>query len=134
MAKLLDIEGIGPVYRDKLAKMGLETTDALLEVAGSAKGRDDLAEKIGISGKLILEWVNRADLMRVKGIGEEFSDLLELAGVDSVPELARRNAANLHTALVEANEKRQAVRRVPSEAEVAGWIDAAKSLSPAVSH
>lgn len=134
MTKLVDIEGIGSVFAEKLAGAGLQTTDDLLVAAGSRSGRADLAERIGTSEQRVLEWVNRADLMRVKGIGEEFSDLLELAGVDSVPELARRRADSLHAKLVEANEAKKAVRRVPSESEVADWIAEAGKLGAAVTH
>ncbi|MFN2284489.1 MAG: DUF4332 domain-containing protein, partial [Anaerolineae bacterium] len=87
-----------------------------------------LAEKTGISGKLVLKWVNRADLFRVKGIGEEYADLLEVAGVDTVPELAQRNAENLYNKMTEVNKERKLARRLPSQAQVAEWIDQAKAL------
>lgn len=134
MASIIDIEGIGPKYKELLAEQGIKTTEKLLEVAGSKKGRSDLAEATGISEKLILEWVNRADLMRVKGVGEEFSDLLECAGVDSPLELARRNAENLHQALVEINDEKNLVRRMPSVEQVQEFIDDAKTLERAVFH
>jgi predicted flap endonuclease-1-like 5' DNA nuclease len=106
MAKIEEIEGIGPVYAKKLIEAGIKTTDDLLEACATPKGREDLAAKTGISSKLILEWVNLADLMRIKGIGEEYSDLLEEAGVDTVAELARRDPDNLHAKLLEINEKK----------------------------
>jgi predicted flap endonuclease-1-like 5' DNA nuclease len=134
MAKLIDIEGIGPAYAEKLSAAGLTTTDGLLKEAGTAKGRAALAAKTSISEARILEWVNRADLMRVKGVGEEFSDLLETTGVDSVKELATRNADNLHAALAATNEAKKLVRRAPTLAEGKGWIDHAKSLDVAVTH
>lgn len=134
MTSIIDIEGIGPKYKELLAEAGIKTTEKLLEVAGPKKGRADLADEIGVSEKIVLEWVNRADLMRVKGVGEEFSDLLECAGVDSPLELARRNAANLHEALVEINEQKNLVRRMPSVEQVQDFIDHAKTLDRAVFH
>jgi len=133
--KLTEIEGIGPSYSAKLEAAGVKSREDLLASGGTPKGRQDLAQKTGISGKLILNWVNRADLARVKGIGEEFGDLLELAGIDSVPELARRNAASAHEALKKASaESNNAVRRVPSLSEVEKWIAGAKDLPRLVEH
>ncbi len=116
---LLDIEGIGPAYAEKLEAAGLKTTDDLLQAGATPKGRDDLATATGISGKLILRWVNMADMFRVKGVGEQYSDLLEAAGVDTVPELAQRRADNLWAKLGEVNEQKQLVRRLPTEVQVA---------------
>lgn len=129
-----DVEGIGPAYAEKLATAGVKTTDALLESGATSKGRADLEAQTGISHTLILKWVNRADLYRIKGIGSEFSDLLEIAGVDTVPELAQRNAANLTATLGEANAARSLVRRLPTEEMVAGWIEQAKSLPRVVQY
>lgn len=134
MAKLIAIEGIGQVYADKLAAAGLATTEALLKQGASPKGREALAEKTGISGHLILEWVNRADLFRIKGVGEEYSDLLEAAGVDTVPELAQRNAENLHTKLAEVNAAKKLVRRLPTQSQVADWVGQAKELPRAITY
>jgi predicted flap endonuclease-1-like 5' DNA nuclease len=134
MAKLTEIEGIGESYAAQLGEAGVTTVEGLLEAGASKKGREDLASKSGLSETLVLKWVNRADLMRVKGIGSEFGDLLEAAGVDSVPELAQRNAANLAAKLAEVNEAKSLVRRVPSEAEVEGWVEHAKSLDRVVTH
>ncbi|MFN0088802.1 MAG: DUF4332 domain-containing protein [Acidimicrobiales bacterium] len=134
MAKLASIEGIGPVSAEKLAACGLTTTEDLLRDAGSAAGRKRLAEQSGFSEEQLLGWVNRADLMRVKGVGEEFSDLLEVAGVDTVKELATRRADNLHAALQRTNEASKLVRRPPTLAEVTGWIEHAGTLDPAVTH
>lgn len=134
MPNIEDVEGIGPAYAAKLAEAGLTTTDDLLAAGGSPSGRDDLAAKTGISGSLILEWVNHVDLFRIKGVGSEYADLLEEAGVDSVPELAQRNAANLTAALATANERKNLVRSLPSESQVAGWIDEAKTVERAVHH
>lgn len=134
MANIAEIEGIGPAYAAKLADAGVGTLEKLLEIGATAGGRNDLADRTGITANMILEWVNRADLARVKGIGSEFADLLEAAGVDSVPELAQRNAANLAAKLAEINDAKNLVRRMPSESEVAGWIEQAKGLPALVTH
>jgi len=127
-AKIEDIEGIGPVYGKKLNGEGIKTTDDLLEAGSTKKGRKELAEKTGITEKLILEWVNRADLFRITGIGEEYSDLLEEAGVDTVVELSRRNPENLHATIVSINKAKKLVRRNPTLSNVKDWIEQAKSL------
>jgi predicted flap endonuclease-1-like 5' DNA nuclease len=133
--KIEDVEGIGPAYAEKLVGIGIHTTDDLLMACGSASGRDKIAGLTGITGTLILEWVNHADLMRLDGVGSEFADLLEAAGVDSCAELAGRNAANLATTFQEVDAARpNMVRRVPSEATIQGWIDQARGLDKVVSH
>ena len=133
--KLVEIEGVGAAYAAKLTESGVKSQEDLLVAGSTPKARKELAAKTGISGKLLLEWINRADLARVKGIGEEYADLLELAGVDTVPELARRNAVNLHKKLVEvAEEKKNVVRRVPAASEVTKWVAAAKELPRAVKY
>jgi predicted flap endonuclease-1-like 5' DNA nuclease len=133
--KIEDVEGIGSAYAEKLRGVGVATTDLLLERGARPRGRAELAEAADISPKLILEWVNHVDLMRLDGVGPEYADLLEAAGVDSPPELARRNAANLATTFQELDAARpDTVRRVPSEATVAGWIAQAKQLPRAVFH
>jgi predicted flap endonuclease-1-like 5' DNA nuclease len=134
MTKIIDIEGIGPVYAEKLTAAGIPTTEALLEKGAAPKGRKELEEKTGISGKLLLEWINRADLMRIKGVGEEYSDLLEAAGVDTVPELAQRNAANLHQQLVLINKEKKLVRQAPGFNAVQDWVAQAKALPRIVSY
>jgi predicted flap endonuclease-1-like 5' DNA nuclease len=134
MASLVDIEGIGPAHAETLKKEGLKTTEELLKAGATPKGRDDLAAATGISGKLILRWVNMADLFRIKGVGEEYSDLLEAAGVDTVPELAQRKAANLTAKMTEVNEAKKLVRRVPAEDQVAGWIAEAAKLPRIVTY
>jgi PAS domain S-box-containing protein len=131
---MIEIEGIGPAYSEKLANVGIETVDQYLMAAADRKGRKDLAEKSGISPKLILDWAHRADLMRVPGIGEEFSDLVAQAGVDTVNELKFRNPEHLHNTLAEINEQKNLVRRLPSEIEVAKWIDSAKKLPVMLSY
>jgi predicted flap endonuclease-1-like 5' DNA nuclease len=134
MAKLEAIEGIGETYAQQLRNAGIRSTGALLEKGATPKGRKEIAEKTGISGKLILEWVNHADLFRVKGIGEEYSDLLEEAGVDTVPELAQRKPENLYQKLLEANQAKKLVRRPPSQAEVSSWVEQAKKLDRVVTY
>jgi PAS domain S-box-containing protein len=128
------IEGIGPVYSDKLAEVGIHNTHDLLDASADRKSRDELSLKSGISPTLILGWTNRADLMRVPGIGEEFSDLLEKAGVDTVKELAYRNPENLYDKLIEVNEEKSLVRRPPSQTEVTSWVQAAKELDPLITY
>ena len=128
MAKILDIEGIGPTYAQKLTAEGITTTDALLEAGATPNGREVLSEKTGITETLILEWVNLADLMRIKGVGEEYSDLLEEAGVDTVAELARRNPENLLAKILEVNAAKSLVRRTPFLSFVTSWIEQAKGL------
>ncbi len=128
MASISAIEGIGETYGAKLKALGISTTEALLERAATPKGRRDLAEALGVSEKLVLKWANRADLFRVKGVGEEFSDLLEAAGVDTVPELAQRVPENLHKKLLEVNASKKLVRRPPSLSEVTDWVEQAKQL------
>jgi predicted flap endonuclease-1-like 5' DNA nuclease len=134
MASIDAIEGIGPKYATKLRKAGVRTTDALLKRGGDRGGRKGLAEETGFSTHQILEWVNRADLFRVKGVGEEYSDLLEASGVDTVKELRTRNVANLTATMAEVNKKKRLVRRLPTESMVKRWVDHAKKLPPAVKH
>ena len=134
MAKLTKVEGIGEVYAQKLQEAGIMTTDALLEQGATPKGREKIAEKTGISGKLILEWANHADLFRIKGVGEEYADLLEAAGVDTVPELAQRNPENLYRKLLKVNEKKERVRQVPSQTQVQGWVEQAQSLPRVITY
>jgi predicted flap endonuclease-1-like 5' DNA nuclease len=128
------IEGIGKSYGHKLRAAGIKDTATLLKKCATPKHRDTLAAATGISGALILKWANRADLMRVNGVGEEFSDLLEAAGVDTVPELAQRRADNLHAALMKANGAKKLVRQPPALKAVEGWIAAAKEMERALSY
>lgn len=132
--KIEDIEGIGPAYAQKLKDAGVGTVSALLENGATRKLRDSLAEATGVTQKLVLEWVNHADLMRVKGIGAQYSDLLEAAGVDSVAELAQRNAASLAQKLADTNAAKKLVRALPTQEQVAEWIEQAKTLPKVVSH
>lgn len=128
MVNVAEIEGIGEAYSEKLKEAGIVTMAAFLEYGATPKGRKDLAEKTGISEKLILRWVNHADLFRIKGIAKQYAELLEAAGVDTIPELAQRNATNLLAALIQTNEEKKLVRRPPVEAQVSDWIKQAKEL------
>ncbi|MDH5507045.1 MAG: DUF4332 domain-containing protein [Anaerolineae bacterium] len=128
------IEGVGPVYAEKLSNVGVKTTGRLLKVGATKKGREDLAAKAGVSETLVLEWVNIADLMRIKGVGEEYSDLLEEAGVDTVKELRNRRPDNLHQAILDVNARKKLVRRPPSLSMVERWVTQAKTLPPVVTY
>ena len=128
MAKISDIEGNGPKYAEILASQGIKTVEGLLKAGAKSKDRKKLSEVSQISEKLLLEWVNHADLFRVKGVGEEYSDLLEEAGVDTVPELAQRKPENLLQKLVETNAEKNIVRRLPVLSQVESWVKQAKDL------
>lgn len=134
MSTLVEIEGISPANAAKLNKAGVRGTNGLLEMAGSKKGRQELAKATGFAPKTILEWVNRADLFRVKGIGTQYSDLLEAAGVDSVPELAKRKPEALLEALTKANAKKSLVHQLPALSLVKDWVKNAKSLKRVVEY
>jgi len=123
-----DIEGIGPVFGEKLRAAGVADTDALLTGARTPQQRKTLAEKSGLPETKILKFANMADLYRISGVGSEYSELLEAAGVDTVPELAQRNPTNLAQKMAEVNEARKLTRRVPTEKEIASWVEQAKSL------
>jgi predicted flap endonuclease-1-like 5' DNA nuclease len=128
MARIIDIEGIGPAQAEKLQKAGVRSTEALLKRGGNAKDRKELAAATNIDEAKILKWVNHADLFRVRGIGSEYSDLLEAAGIDTVPELRQRNARALYNTLVKTNEARKLVRKMPTADQVADWVKQARSL------
>jgi predicted flap endonuclease-1-like 5' DNA nuclease len=125
---LVQIEGIGPAYAEKLKAAGITKTESLLEAGKTPKARMELAEKTGVSGKMLLEWLNRADLMRIKGVGEEYSDLLEAAGVDTVAELAQRSPVNLLAKMQEVNAEKKLVRMMPTASQVTNWVMQAKEL------
>jgi predicted flap endonuclease-1-like 5' DNA nuclease len=134
MAKLDTIEGIGPALSAKLEAAGIKTCEALLKAGASKKGRAEIAEKSGVSEGQVLKFVNHADMMRIKGVGGEYAELLECSGVDSVPELAQRNAANLTAKMAEVNEQKKLVRSLPSESQVEAWVKQAKELDRVVTH
>jgi predicted flap endonuclease-1-like 5' DNA nuclease len=127
---IIEVEGIGEIYRRKLNQARITTTDDLLARCRTPSHREMLAAETGIGEKLILEWANLADLMRISGVAEEYADLLEEAGVDTVKELKHRVPENLHSKLVEVNEEKNLVRRLPSPEDVADWVEQAKSLEP----
>jgi predicted flap endonuclease-1-like 5' DNA nuclease len=130
-----EVEGIGPAYAEKLAVVGIKTTDDLLAAGATRLGREKIAEGTGISEKLVLAWVDKVDLMRVPGVGPQYSDLLEAAGVGSPAELSHRNAANLADAVQSVVAERPGiVRRTPNETEIAGWIEEAGKLDMVVEH
>ncbi|MBP7176234.1 MAG: DUF4332 domain-containing protein [Thermoclostridium sp.] len=128
MSKLSMIEGIGEAYEAKLNAVGVNSVEALLEACITKKDRAELAEKADISEKLILKWANHADLFRIKGIAGQYAELLEAAGVDTVPELATRKAENLYKKMLETNEAKNLVRKLPTEGQVQDWIQQASEL------
>ena len=134
MPTLVEIEGIGPVNAGKLNKAGVRGTNGLLKIAGTKNGRQDLSKATGFSSKTILEWVNRADLFRVKGIGSQYSDLLEAAGVDTVVELAKRKPETLLESMAKVNAKKNLVNQLPALSLVKNWVKNAKSLKRAVEY
>ena len=132
--KIEEIEGIGPAYAKKLAAADISTPADLLKQCCDAKGRKATAEDTGAREGQLLKWANMADLMRISGVGSEFSELLEAAGVDTVKELRNRNAANLAARMAEVNATKKLTRTVPSEKTVTGWVEQAKSLDPLITH
>ncbi|MBN1195860.1 MAG: DUF4332 domain-containing protein [Candidatus Aminicenantes bacterium] len=134
MTGIKKIEGIGDKFTSKLNAIGIRTMNQLLDEGATPAGRHKLEERTGISPKMILRWVNMADLFRIKGIGEEYSDLLEAAGVDTVPELAQRKAENLYAKMSEVNKSKKLVRQLPGANQVAKWIEQAKSLNRKVNY
>ncbi len=134
MTKTVAVEGIGDAYAKKLEQAGIKTTEALLKKGATPKGRQEISEKTGISNALILRWVNHADLFRIKGVGAEYAELLEASGVDSVSELAQRNAENLYAKLVETNQTKKLVRKLPTQVQVADWIAQAQRLPRVITY
>ena len=134
MTSLTAVEGIGGFYAQKLRAAGIATTQALLKQGATPKGRQEIAEKAGIGESLILRWVNHVDLFRIKGIGGQYAELLEVAGVDTVPELAQRNPANLYQKLLAVNQEKKRVRRPPAQSQVSDWVEQAKSLRRVVAY
>lgn len=129
-----EIESIGPAIAAKLEKSNIRTVENLMEQAHSKSGRKKVSEATGISESQLLTYVNMGDLMRVKGIGSEFSELLQASGVDTVKELRTRNAANLEEKLNEVNAAKKLTRRVPTQEQLQNFIDLAKDLDPMVTH
>ena len=134
MATITDVEGIGKVNGRKLQKAGIRTLEGLLKAGADRKGRRAISKASGISEKMILGWVNRADLCRIKGVGSEYSDLLECSGVDTVKELSKRKSTNLYEKMTEVNKKKKCVRQLPSSKMVTGWIKHAKRLKAVIKY
>ncbi len=132
--KIIEIEGIGPIYAEKLGLAGIKTVEGLLAAGKDKSGRKKIAEASGLDEGKILDWVNMADLFRIKGISSQNAEILKAAGVDTVKELRNRNAENLHAKIAEVNAERKLVRQIPSLAGVTGFIEAAKTLEPVVTH
>lgn len=132
--KITEIEGIGPVYQEKLALAGIKTVEGLLEAGASKAGRKKIAEESGLDESRILVWVNMADLFRIKGVASQFAELLKAAGVDTVKELRNRNPENLHAKLVEVQEEKKITRTVPALSQVEDFIEQAKKLKPMVTY
>ena len=129
-----EIEGIGPTYAAKLKDAGIDNTDDFLKLCCDAKGREEAAQKTGISEKLILTWANMADLMRVNGIGRQYAEILHAAGVDTIKELRTRNATNLAAKMKEVNDEKNLANACPSESVIEDWIDKAKDMEPLITH
>ena len=132
--KITDIEGVGPSYAEKLAAANIKTTDNLLELCCSKNGRSQVAQQTGVSESLLLKWSNMADMMRISGIGPQFAELLEASGVDTIKELAQRNAENLAQAISTTNEAKNLANAIPASSIIDGWIGAAKSTEPKITH
>ncbi|MCL4529872.1 MAG: DUF4332 domain-containing protein [Chloroflexi bacterium] len=132
--KIIDVQGIGPAYAEKLAKAGIRTTEALLKKGASAEGRSEIEAMTKIGNSLILEWVNLADLYRIKGVGSQYSDLLEEAGVDTVLELSKRVANNLYAKMQEINQAKNLVNKMPTLKQTEDWIKQAKKLRRVVTY
>jgi len=129
-----EIEGIGPANGTKLKAAGINDTDALLKLCSDKKGRDAMAEKSGIGASTLLNWANMADMMRVKGVGRQYSELLKASGVDTIKELRTRRADNLATKMSEVNAAKKLAKATPNESMIAGWIEAAKTMDPLITH
>jgi predicted flap endonuclease-1-like 5' DNA nuclease len=134
MSKIIDVEGIGEVYAEKLMLAGIGTTQALLKEAATPSGRKNLEKATGIGHAQILRWTNHVDLFRIKGVQKQYAELLEASGVDSVPELAQRDPAHLHPKMVTVNEQKKLVRKLPTRDQVALWVKQAKSLPRVVTY
>ena len=132
--KIDEIEGIGPSYAEKLQGAGIKTTDDLLTLCCEPQGRKQIAERTGVSEKHILGWTNMADLMRVSGVGRQYAELLEAAGVDTIKELRNRNAENLAAKMEEVNAEKKLAKSSPSASMVIGWVEQAKQTDPKITY
>jgi len=134
MSNIIDVEGIGETYAEKLKEAGIATTGALLKEGATPAGRKKIEKATGIGHAQILRWINHVDLFRIKGVQKQYAELLEASGVDSIPELAQRDPAHLHPKMVEVNEKKKLVRKLPTPSQVAQWVKEAKSLPRVVTY
>lgn len=134
MANIADIEGIGPVYAEKLGNAGIKTVAGLLKAGATPKGRKEIAEASGVKIDLILDWTNMADLFRIKGVSTQYAELLKQSGVDTVKELRNRNPENLHAKMKEINEAKKLVRQLPSASQVVSMVEEAKGLEPVITY
>ncbi len=134
MANISEIKGLDEQSAEKLNAAGISSMDAYLNACAEKKGRKELAEKTGIEEASLLHWANRADLSRIKGVSTQYGDLLECAGVDTVPELAQRNADNLHTKMTEVNNDKNLVKKLPTADQVQDWVTQAKALPRAINY
>ncbi len=134
MSNIRDIEGIGDAYAEKLEAAGIKTVEALLEQGATPAGRTKIETETGLAHAHVLKWVNHADLFRIHGVAGQFAELLEAAGVDTVAELAQRNATNLAAKMAEVNAAKNLANRVPSESEVEKWVAEAKELPRVVTY
>ncbi len=132
--KIEEIEGIGPANKEKLSAADIKTTDDLLDLCCSATGRKETAAKTGIGESTLLSWANMADLMRISGIGKQYAELLEAAGVDTVKELRNRNSENLAAKMEEINGEKNLAKTSPAVSVVVGWVDQAKQMDPKITH
>jgi len=134
MSAIIDVEGIGEVYAAKLKDAGIVTTEALLKEGATPAGRKKIEKATGIGHKFILKWTNHVDLYRIKGVQKQYAELLEASGVDSIPELAQRDPTHLHPKLVEVNEKKKLVRKLPTQKQVKDWVAQAKKLPRVITY
>ena len=132
--KIDEIEGIGPVYREKLGAAGITDTDHFLKLCCDKKGRQEIAEKTGVGETHLLKWANMADLMRIKGVARQYAELLEASGVDTIKELRHRVPANLAEKMLEVNKEKNLCKAPPSEENVADWVNQAKEMNPTITH
>jgi len=130
MARIDQVAGIGHKEGTKLRKVGIKTSKSLIEMASTGRGRSELTAATGIDQRKLQAWVNHADLLRVKGVGAEYAELLVAAGVDTVRDLRRRNPTALLAKIIGLNDKDQVVARLPTESMVEGWIEAARNVEP----
>ena len=132
VARIDEIGGIEPKEATKLRKAGIRTTESLLKHAGTKIGREQLAAEVGLDDDELLHWAQRADMMRVRGVGSEYALLLEACGVQTIRDLRRRNPTALTAKLSDHNGRKSMVRRLPPEGMVTAWIESAGTVEPQV--